>query len=234
MKRPNPVPSLGVAAFPRRKRSQAVAHCSGARPGPVSMRATTTASCGRAACTLIRPPAGVRFRAFASRVVNTRGHESRLCPGVLPGHGRGSPLRRFFRRHGGDRDVRPELEFCSSLVTLGGGGKPRPARAQGLADGTRRGEAPWRVAGHLEPLPAPCSLRCGLVGMLRPVMERAVPAAVLPLGVSRAWQRRSSSAYGWMTTRDTENNPSRSWRKNVFAALVSRRPCTRRSSPGPS
>jgi hypothetical protein len=56
-------------------------------------------------------------------------------------------------------------------LTIGGRGKPRPARAEGLGDGTIGGEETLGVAGGLKALHTPLPLAGRLVGVLRAIVE---------------------------------------------------------------
>src|SRR5262249_51450784 len=68
--RPSPVPSrFRAASVPTwRNSSKTVAWSSGAIPMPVSLTATSTAPSTGAAVTPMRPPSGVNFTAFESRL----------------------------------------------------------------------------------------------------------------------------------------------------------------------
>jgi hypothetical protein len=53
-------------------------------------------------------------------------------------------------------------------------------RTEMLGDGTIGGEEPLSVARRLEPLPASLPLPCGLVRILRPIVQIAMLAMLYP------------------------------------------------------
>jgi hypothetical protein len=78
------------------------------------------------------------------------------------------------RGYGWARDLLPYLESLNHPLAILGGVESVASRSEVLGDGTIRREKPLGVPWRLEPLHPPLQLACRLMGVFRPVVERAV------------------------------------------------------------
>ena len=87
-------------------------------------------------------------------------------------------------------DFLPALEALDHLLSIGLGGEAVASRSEMLGEGTIGGEKPLGAPWRLESLQAPLPLAGGLVGVLCPVVQRAM------LPNPDAIYRQAGDAYG--------------------------------------
>src|SRR5262249_54629812 len=78
------------------------------------------------------------------------------------------------------RDLLPDLESFPQFLTVGGRGKPMPARAEVLGEGARGREKTLGVPWGFKPLHVLLPLTGGLVGILRAVVKVPMLAMFYP------------------------------------------------------